>query len=349
MLGNSHLLTQPGMRQACFQPVAQRHVGIVRNRARTFKCRAEKGDKPSKTKQDEYVEALKKGGVDQSTARKILDTWKQAGAESNPNQLRKLFLRQSLVPITASVIQLLVDAAAAYSIFLSAGFFALGPPFYARDFVVLLLDLLALYFATGCLFDLVTLTSVLISAAKLGTAPDRFYEAVKAIASPPGSSNEGLTVIQKAKAAVSAVKVAQALDAIAGMLESSVASNQASAAANSKGAAGRSIDTLTNLSAYLTLYRAEYQGGFDPSSVGMSESEAADLALKFGMVRGLFDLSYSSSSGSSSTSRRCQYSKQFALRHGAWLNDARAAGSSPYIGIACSLPHWCCCVQHQQL
>lgn len=42
---------------------------------------------------------------DQNTAKSILDRWKEAGAESDPNQLRKLFLRQSLVPITASVVQ----------------------------------------------------------------------------------------------------------------------------------------------------------------------------------------------------------------------------------------------------
>lgn len=40
--------------------------------------------------------------------------------------------------------------------------------------------------------------------------------AVKAIAGPSGGPGEGLKLVEKAKAAVSAVKVAQALDAIAG-------------------------------------------------------------------------------------------------------------------------------------
>jgi hypothetical protein len=31
-------------------------------------------------------------------------------------------------------------------------------------------------------------------------------------------------------------------------------------------------------------HRAESQGGFDPSSVGMSEKEAANIALAFGQV-----------------------------------------------------------------
>lgn len=42
---------------------------------------------------------------DQKTAKSILDRWKEAGAESDPSQLRKLFLKQSLVPITASIVQ----------------------------------------------------------------------------------------------------------------------------------------------------------------------------------------------------------------------------------------------------
>jgi hypothetical protein len=89
-----------------------------------------------------------------------------------------------------------------------------------------------------------------------------------------------LNIVEKAKAAVSAVKVAQALDAIAGMLETSL--GKAPAGGDGKGQATKSMDTLTNLSAYLTLYRAESQGGFDPASVGMSESEAANIALVFG-------------------------------------------------------------------
>ena len=51
--------------------------------------------------------------------------------------------------------QTLVDAAAAYSIFTSGVFFAAGPPFFGRDVLVVLLDVLAGYFAVGVAFDLV--------------------------------------------------------------------------------------------------------------------------------------------------------------------------------------------------
>jgi hypothetical protein len=44
----------------------------------------------------EYVEALQRGGVDAATARKVIDKWREAGAGGdNPNELRKLFLKQS--------------------------------------------------------------------------------------------------------------------------------------------------------------------------------------------------------------------------------------------------------------
>jgi hypothetical protein len=46
---------------------------------------------------------------DQKTAQSILERWKEAGADTDPSQLRKLFLKQSLVPITASVVQVCVD------------------------------------------------------------------------------------------------------------------------------------------------------------------------------------------------------------------------------------------------
>lgn len=92
--------------------------------------RAKKGNGKPEDKNDEYIEALKKGGIDQKTARNVLDKWKEAGAEGDPNELRKLFLKQSLVPITATLVQLLFDAGAAYSIFMTAGFLALGGDFF---------------------------------------------------------------------------------------------------------------------------------------------------------------------------------------------------------------------------
>lgn len=72
--------------------------------------------------------------------------------------------------------QLAFDGAAAFSIFMSAGFLALGPDFFGRVPLVFLLDALSIYFAFGVFFDVVTLTSVLITTAKLGTSPLAFYD-----------------------------------------------------------------------------------------------------------------------------------------------------------------------------
>jgi hypothetical protein len=71
---------------------------------------------------------------------------------------------------------LLFDAGAAYSIFMTAGFLALGPDFFGRVPLVFLLDFLSIYFTFGVLFDVVTLTSVLITTARLGTTPLAFYD-----------------------------------------------------------------------------------------------------------------------------------------------------------------------------
>jgi hypothetical protein len=73
-------------------------------------------------------------------------------------------------------LQLLFDAGAAYSLFMTAGFFALGPTFFGRTVLVFGLDFLALYFAIGLFFDIVTLTSVLITTVRLGTTPVAFFE-----------------------------------------------------------------------------------------------------------------------------------------------------------------------------
>lgn len=44
------------------------------------------------------------------------------------------------------------------------------------------------------------------------------------------------------------------------------------------------MDTLSNLSAYLTLYRSETKAGFEAASVGLEEKEVANIALVFGQV-----------------------------------------------------------------
>ncbi|KAI8469257.1 MAG: hypothetical protein J3K34DRAFT_470080 [Monoraphidium minutum] len=227
------------------------------------------GDKASKKQKEveEFVDAMNKGGVKKEVARDVLKKWEEAGVGGDdPKALRRLFLQQSAYPIAGTLLQTLIDAAAAYSIFNSALFFGIGPEFFGKGFLVIALNVLSGYFAVGVLFDVATLIAILVTTAKMGTSVDSFYAALKAIAAegPPAT---GISVVDKAAAAVNAIKVAQALDAIAKMLD---------AAGGTKVA-----DTLSNLSALLLLSKSEKRDGFDPAALSMSEAEAADLALKF--------------------------------------------------------------------
>ncbi len=84
---------------------------------------AEKGKKIDDRKMTEQtnklVEGMKKGGIDQSTAQRILDTWEQTGATST-DALRKMLLGRSLKTVGVVVFQLLLDGGAAYGSYNSA-------------------------------------------------------------------------------------------------------------------------------------------------------------------------------------------------------------------------------------
>lgn len=225
-----------------------------------------KKDAKKEKQVEEFVEAMQKGGINKALAQEVVKKWDEAGVAGDPRELRKLFLKQSATPILGTVLQTLIDAAATYSIFQSSLFFSIGPDFWGKGALVIILDILAGYFAFGVLFDVATLTAILVTTAKMGTSIDSFYAALKKIAgdaAPP----TGISVLDKAQVAVNAIKVAQALDAIAKMLDG---------AGEKKGQ-----DTLSNLSALLTLSRAEKKDSFDPSGLSMTEAEASDLALKF--------------------------------------------------------------------
>lgn len=233
--------------------------------------RDDKADPKKQKEIQEYVEALQRGGMKKEMAQEVLKKWEEAGGDTDPNTLRKLFLRQSAIPAVATIIQTLVDAAASYSIYTSAVFFSAGPEFFGRDVLVFLLNALAAYFALGVGFDVATLIAILVSTARTGTSIDSFYAALKTIAGPSPAS--GLVVVDKAQVAVNALKVVQTLDAIARMIESGAKDGSVKESGSS---------TLANLSAYLTLYRSETRDNFDSSKVGMTEAEASDLALQFG-------------------------------------------------------------------
>ena len=83
----------------------------------------EKGKKIDSRKVSEktskLVDGMKKGGIDQDTAQRILDTWEKTGATST-DALRKMLLGRSLKTVGVVLFQLALDAGAAYGSYNSA-------------------------------------------------------------------------------------------------------------------------------------------------------------------------------------------------------------------------------------
>jgi hypothetical protein len=48
---------------------------------------------------------MKKLGVDSKTAAEVLQKWQETGIKDDPNALRKMFLKQSVLPISAVLFQ----------------------------------------------------------------------------------------------------------------------------------------------------------------------------------------------------------------------------------------------------
>lgn len=104
--------------RAPFRKVSQRSSTLIK-----AEDAQEKGDKMDDRKKSEQtsklVEGMKKGGIDQSTAQRILDTWEQTGATTT-DALRKMLLGRSLKTVGVVLFQLLLDGGAAYGSYNSA-------------------------------------------------------------------------------------------------------------------------------------------------------------------------------------------------------------------------------------
>eukprot|EP00877_Chromochloris_zofingiensis_P003321 jgi/Chrzof1/12990/Cz07g15150.t1 len=207
------------------------------------------------------VEQLKTTGMTQSKARELLRTWADLGAK-DPEQVRKLLVNRSLQPVTGLAIQSALDVCAALF-----GFYT-GTVAGQVDFPGQLLVQLAAYFF-GCYYfiqaaaEAGALVAVVVTARKYSTDSDVMLAAIQELAGPMS----GLSVIDKAQLAVNTLKIIQTLESIAESLK------------DYNGTLEKS--TLANLSAYLTLQRAEDKYGFQPSKYGLSEAQAADVAGVF--------------------------------------------------------------------
>ncbi|DBB06897.1 TPA: hypothetical protein ACH3X3_009554 [Trebouxia sp. C0006] len=226
----------------------------------------EKGDKIDDRKKSEQtsklVEGMKKGGIDQSTAQRILETWEQTGATTT-DALRKMLLGRSLKTVGIVLFQLLLDGGAAYGSYNSARYVG-QEQFLGKVVIEYGAYFLASYFAIGVIFDTFTLGVLAASAVQYSTNTEAFMAAVKEVA---GASKRGpsINVVEKAQTAVNAVKVASALNQISSLLKKEKAE----------------ASTLRNLSALLTLSKAKETYGFKPEKYGLSDKDAAEIAAIF--------------------------------------------------------------------
>ena len=222
--------------------------------------------------------ALRGTGIDQATAQKILKAWEGSGLADDPNKLRKLLLNRSLRSAGAILFQAVIDAGAAYGAF-SWGMLLDNPnsgigDFPGKGIVQALSFFVTGYFVIGVLSDFFVLGALSFAAASYGANAGAVLDAVREVAGRPS----GASAIDKAAAAVNTLRVVAALNEIADLLKKEVAGKGSSPPPPSSSTS--SVSTLKTLSAILTLQRAE-EKGFDPAQLGLSRSEAAELAAAF--------------------------------------------------------------------
>lgn len=136
------------------------------------------------------------------------------------------------------------------------------------------------YFIIGVLSDFFVLGALSFAALSYGANAGAVLDAVRDVAGRPSGSS----AIDKAAAAVNTLRVVAALNEIAELLKKEVLAEEAggksASSSSEKSSSSSSVSTLKALSAILTLQRAE-EKGFDPASLGLSRSEAAELAAAF--------------------------------------------------------------------
>lgn len=235
----------------------------------TLLCRADKNGAPSgvdgvdPAKEQEFKKALERGGVDRGTAQKILDIWREAGVE-DPDKLRQLLVKRSLLSLSTAALQLLLDGGAAAAAFALGNEWVADNTFGGATFAASgLVFLLAGYFAAGAFFDLFTVGAIALSSLQFQSNSGTFLAAMKDIA----GTQSGLDVVDKAAQAVNMVKVMNALTKIQSALKDEAKAGQAS--------------TLQELTAYLVLSNAESKYGFTPEKYALTSAQASSIAVEY--------------------------------------------------------------------
>jgi hypothetical protein len=217
---------------------------------------------------EEVDKVLSELGINRVTAKQILRVWRKAGA-TDPAALEELFRQRGADRSVAASIQFALDASSAllawYSGMNIATSRALGPFTIAAEFVIYTL---AMYLTINATLDVFSLVAIGLLTRRYSASSAAVLEAVESLAGP----ESGLQVVDKARRAVVTVQVLSALSQILDKLK-----QQAGAKAMDE------ADFYRDLGAYLVLVR-EKERGFDPVCVGVSRSEAADIAAEFALV-----------------------------------------------------------------
>lgn len=242
-------------------------VNSARTARRTLRVRASgddenKTEKETKAKEGRYsrmVEELAKTGMTPAKAKDTLRIWAELGAK-DPEQLKQLLVKRSMAPLTALAAQSVLDFVAC------GGGFYIGRISSQADFPgAILISLVGYFFACyyflQAAFQITALTSLSMAARRYSTDAAVLLEAVRQLAGPAS----GLSVVDSATLVVNTLKVIQTLEKIGEQLQDITAG----------------ASSLANLSAYLTLQRAEEMYGFQPDKYGLSEAQAADIAGVF--------------------------------------------------------------------
>lgn len=215
--------------------------------------------------------SLQDSGLDKKAAQEILKTWQnEVGHEVSPEDLRKILVGKSTKILLLVLINTVLDAGAAYGSFIAGGFLGIASEQYGAIALVgqAIAYLLAGYYVTGAAFDLFKLGAVAFASITFNINSGAFLQAVEEIA----GSGTGLNITDKARDAVNSLKVLNALNKMADLLKESETSKKSSATS--------SETLLADLGAYLTLDKAQRLYNFNASELGITDEQAAEIAVR---------------------------------------------------------------------
>lgn len=208
------------------------------------------------------IEELQKAGLTPAKAKNVLKAWSELGAK-DPEKLKALLVERRLKTFQGLLLQTVLDVVAC-----GGGFYigkASSESNIPGSIIFSLVGyFLACYYFLQAVFQVTALASISVAAKRYSTDTDVLLAAVRELAGPDQPK-----LFSSAALVVNTLKVIQTLEQIGEQLQD----------LGSDGSLKGS--SLANLSAYLTLQRAEEVYGFVPEKYGLTEAEAADIAGVF--------------------------------------------------------------------